>query len=126
MEYVYLIIVLALLEYFVFGALVGRARARYGVQAPACTGPEEFERTFRVQQNTLEWLIIFVPAMWICGNFLSAHIAAGLGIVGIIGRALYARAYITAPEKRGVGMMLSAIANVGLLIGSLVGIFRVL
>ncbi|MGD8340276.1 MAG: MAPEG family protein [Gammaproteobacteria bacterium] len=126
MEYVYLVIVLALIEYFVFGALVGRARGMYGVKAPACTGPEEFERAFRVQQNTLEWLIVFIPAMWICGTYVGPMVATGFGVIGIVGRAIYARAYIKAPEKRGPGMMLSGIANMGLLIGSLVGIIQAL
>ena len=124
MQYVYLIIVLALIEYAVFGALVGRARGKHGVRAPACTGPDEFNRTFRVHQNTLEWLIVFVPCMWMFGTYISSSVAVGLGAAGIIGRAVYAWGYISGPEKRGPGMLLSGIANMALLIGSLVGILR--
>ncbi|HUF72911.1 MAG TPA: MAPEG family protein [Gammaproteobacteria bacterium] len=126
MEYVYLVVLLALVEYFVFGGLVGRARAKYGVKAPACEGPDEFNRTFRVHQNTLEWLAVFVPCMWLFGTFVSSLFAAGIGAVGVIGRAVYAKGYIAAAEKRGPGMMLSGFANVALLLGSLVGVILAL
>lgn len=126
MEYVYLVILLALIEYVVFGGLVGRARARYGVKAPACEGPDEFNRSFRVHQNTLEWLAVFVPCMWLFGTYVSSLFAAAIGAVGVIGRAVYARGYIAAAEKRGPGMMLSGLANVALLIGSLVGVIQAL
>lgn len=124
MEYVYLVIVLALIEYIVLSGLVGRARAKYGVKAPACTGSPEFERTFRVQQNTLEGLIVFLPGLWIFGTFGNPTIAAAIGVIGIIGRAIYAQAYITAAEKRGPGAMICGFANIALVIGSLVGVIR--
>lgn len=122
MEYVYLVIVLALIEYFVFGGLVGHARGKYGVKAPECTGPDEFNRIFRVHQNTLEWLIVFVPAMWLFGTYVHAPTAAGIGVVGVIGRALYAQGYIADPAKRSTGAMISGLAVTALLLGSLVGV----
>lgn len=87
MEPVFIVILLALLEYLVFGALVGRARARFGIRAPAMTGHPEFERTHRVHQNTLENLIVFVPAVWIFGLYVSYLWATLLGVLFVIARA---------------------------------------
>lgn len=122
MELVYIVILLALILYNVLGLLVGRARAAHGVKAPAITGPEEFERTFRAHQNTLESLIVFVPAVWIFGIVVDPLWAAIVGLVYLIGRIVYARGYISAPEKRGPGMMISFIASVVLVLGSLIGL----
>lgn len=121
---VFIVIVAALIEYQVFGALVGRARGRHGVQAPATTGPAPFERAFRVHQNTLENLIVFVPAVWIFGVTLSPLWAAALGIVFIAGRAIYARAYLADPATRGPGALVSFGANGVLMIGGLIGAVR--
>lgn len=126
MEYVYIVIVLALIEYAVLGGLVGRARGKYGIKAPAVTGNEVFERTFRVHQNTLEGLVVFVPSLWLFGAFLSPLVAAGLGVVGIIGRAIYAKGYIEAAEKRGPGAGICGLVNIALLVGALVGLIRAL
>jgi glutathione S-transferase len=122
MELVYIVIVLALIEYVVLGGLVGQARGKYGIKAPAVTGHEGFERAFRVHQNTLEGLVIFLPALWIFGMYLSTIVAAGLGVVGIIGRAIYAKAYIEAPDSRGLGAMICGLVNIILLLGGLVGL----
>ena len=122
MELVYIVILLALILYNVLGMLVGRARAAHGVKAPAITGPEEFERTFRTHQNTLESLIVFVPAVWIFGAVVDPLWAAIVGLVYLVGRVVYARGYIGAAEKRGPGMMMSFIANVVLVLGSLIGL----
>ena len=124
MELVYLVILIALIEYIVFTALVGRARARYGIKAPACSGNDAFERTFRVQQNTLEWLIVFLPAIWLFGLTLSTTVAAIAGVIGVIGRAWYARGYIADADKRGPGAVVSGLVNLVLVIGSLVGVVR--
>lgn len=126
MEYVYLVIVLALIEYVVLGGMVGHARGKYGVKAPACTGPEEFERAFRVHMNTLEGLIVFLPGLWLFGTFVSPTWAAALGILGISGRAVYARGYRLDPAKRGPGALICGVVNMVLLIGSLVGLIRAL
>ncbi|WP_428096358.1 MAPEG family protein [Candidatus Rariloculus sp.] len=122
MELVYIVILLALIVYNALGFLVGRARKTHGVKAPAITGPEEFERTFRVHQNTLESLIMFVPAVWIFGMVIDPLWAAVIGLVYIVGRVLYAMGYIRAAEKRGPGMMVSFLANAVLLLGGLVGL----
>ena len=80
MELVLVVMMIALIEYMVFAGLVGRARAQYGVRAPATTGHPQFERVYRVHQNTLEALIIFVPALFVFACYLSFPWAAGLGV----------------------------------------------
>lgn len=124
MEYVYFVIVLALIEYMVLGGIVGHARGKHGVRAPDCVGPDDFNRKFRVHQNTLEALVIFLPAIWICGRYLSPTIAAVLGLVWIVGRAMYARSYIKAPESRGPGAAICGFMNIFLVLGGLVGLVR--
>lgn len=116
------IVLLALLQYLVFVGLTGAARARGGVAAPACTGDEAFERWFRVQQNTLEQLVVFVPAMFILGNLAAGHplYTAIPGLAFLLGRALYARAYVRDPKTRGPGMLLTLLANAALVGGALV------
>jgi len=124
MEYVAVVILLALIQYVVFGVLVGRARGRYGVKAPAVTGHEVFERYHRVHQNTLELLVAFVPAIWLFGTYLSPSWAAGLGLVFLVGRVLYLRGYVADPAKREIGFGLSMLPIIALLIGALWGIAR--
>lgn len=126
MEPVYLVILLALVEYQVFAGLVGRARGKHGVKAPAVSGAPEFERVHRVHQNTLEALIVFIPAIVIFGRYLGAHIAAAIGLVFIAARIIYAVAYIKDPEKRGPGAGLSGIALIVLVLGALYGVIRAL
>jgi uncharacterized membrane protein YecN with MAPEG domain len=112
---------LALIEYLVFVVQCGQARARSGVAAPATYGHAEFERFFRIQQNTLEQLVIFLPALFMFAYFVSTLFAAVLGMVFVVGRALYARGYAVDPAKRGPGFLLTIVANVLLLLGGLVG-----
>jgi glutathione S-transferase len=122
MELVYLTIVLALLEYAAMAALVGRARGKYGVQAPATTGHPEFERVNRVHVNTLENLVLFIPAVLIFASYVSTTWAAALGFLFVIGRALYAVGYVKAPEKRAIGAGLTGLVNMALVLGGLVGL----
>jgi len=121
MALVHLVLVLALAEFFFFLNAVGSARRRFGVKAPATTGHETFERIFRVQMNTLEQLVIFVPSLLLFAAYVNPAIAAALGALFVIGRALYYRAYVRDPRQRELGFMLSAIPNVALLLGALVG-----
>lgn len=113
--------VMALLVYFVVTANVGRARAKYGVKPPAMSGNADFERVLRVQQNTLEQLIVFLPALWIFSLFISPVWGASIGAVWILGRILYAWGYYQAPEKRFLGFGMASLATLALLGGSLVG-----
>jgi glutathione S-transferase len=120
--WVSLVTIAALIVFFVVTINVGRARAKYGIKPPEMTGNPDFERVVRVQQNTLEQLSIFLPALWIFANFVNPIAATGLGAVWVIGRIIYAWGYYQAAEKRGPGFGISTLATVLLLLGSLVGI----
>ena len=126
MELVYLTILLALAEYTVMAGLVGRARAKYGVKAPATTGHPDFERTNRIHINTLENLIVFIPAVVLFARYLDPRWAAGLGFLFVISRAVYAVGYLRAAEKRGLGAGISGLTNAALLLGALFGVGRAL
>jgi len=118
------VIALALLEYLWFAMAVGAARGKYKVAAPATTGHPDFERVFRIQQNSLETLIMFVPAIWLFAHYVSATWAAGLGLIFIVGRALYFFGYRAAAKKRSLGYGLSMLPVLALLIGGLIGALR--
>ncbi len=121
MAAVAIVVLLALLEYLFFGLRVGAARAKYGVKAPAITGDPAFERYFRIHQNTLENLVVFIPAIWLFGLYISPIWAAGIGLVFVIARLLYYLGYAVAPEKRAAGFGIGWLACVVLVIGALVG-----
>ena len=126
MPYVAIVTVLALLEYQFFGIMVGRARGRYGIAAPATTGHEVFERHFRVHMNTLEQLALFLPALWIFGYYVSEVWAAGLGAVWIVGRAIYCMLYVKEPKSRTLGFALTALPMLAMLLGILIWAVRAL
>jgi glutathione S-transferase len=125
-----LVTLLSLALFFWMGADVARARARFGVLAPAVTGHPEFERHFRVQANTLEGIVVFLPALWLFvltidglrSGDLGDKIGAALGLVWIIGRVIYMRSYVRNPASRGIGFGIQALASVLLLIGGLVAV----
>ena len=121
MELPALVSVIALLEYMFFAFKVGLGRDKFDVQAPAVSGHPEWERLFRVQQNTVEQLVVFLPALFLFATYASEAVAAALGLVFILGRALYARGYVLDPAKRGPGFLLTVIANFCLLLGGLIG-----
>jgi glutathione S-transferase len=121
MALVYVVMMLALIQYFAFSMAVGRARGRFGVAAPATTGHPDFERYYRIQMNTLEQLIVFVPSLWIFASYVSETWAAVLGLVFVIGRLLYFFGYAKAANKRHIGFGLSALPLMVLMIGALVG-----
>jgi hypothetical protein len=126
MPYVDIVTALAVLQFLVFGYKVGSARARYGVKAPAITGNEIFERHFRVQQNTLEQLIVFIPGLYLFSHYFSPLWAAALGVVYLIGREVYASAYVKDPAKRSAGFGLGSLPMMILIIGGLFGAVRAL
>ena len=120
------ITVLALLLYAGVCGNVLRARQRSGIPAPAVIGAADFERAFRVQQNTLEQLVLFVPALWLFSLFISPLWGAGIGLVWIIGRIVYAVSYVRDPERRLLGFAIGWASALILLIGALVGVVRAL
>jgi uncharacterized MAPEG superfamily protein len=121
MAYADIVTVLAVLQFIVFGFQVGGARAKYGVKAPATTGNEIFERVFRIQQNTLELLVGFIPGIYLFSRYWNPAWAAALGVVYLAGRQIYAVAYARDPAKRGLGYGLSFLPVAALLIGGLIG-----
>jgi glutathione S-transferase len=121
MPFVHLIIGAALLEYLWIGFAVGKAREKYAVKAPATTGNEIFERTFRVQMNTLEQLIIFIPSILLFAHYFEPRIAAAIGALFVIGRAVYFRSYVRDPGSRSLGFGLSFTPMVILLAGAVIG-----
>src|SRR6201999_999743 len=121
MAYVDIVTALAVLQFIVFGFKVGAARGRYGVKAPAITGNETFERLFRVQMNTLEQLIVFLPGLFLFSRYFSPNVAAALGVVYLLGRELYAFTYVRDPSKRAVGYGLTFLPMVILVAGGLIG-----
>ena len=121
MNLVYVVLSLALIQFVYFGFAVGGARGRYGVKAPATTGHEIFERYFRVQMNTLELLVVLVPALLLFAYYVSARWAAVLGAIYLVGRFVYFASYTRAPEKRTLGFGLSFLPIVVLLVGGLIG-----
>jgi uncharacterized MAPEG superfamily protein len=119
MAWVSAIVLLALLHYMVVGSLVGVARGRYNVAAPATTGHPMFERWFRVHQNSLEMLMAFIPAVWLFGWWVSQAWATGIGLVFIAGRLLYTVQYLKDPKTREIGAGLSFFTIFALIVGCL-------
>ena len=124
MPWVDLVTLLAVLEFLGMVWLVGKARVQYGVRAPATAGNEHFERWFRVQQNTLETLIMFLPALWIAAHYWPAGWMALIGAVFLAGRVIYLIGYVRDPRSRSLGYALS-VAPVCVLVGfGVVGAIR--
>ena len=124
MNLVALVTLLLLLQYISFMMLVGMARGKTGVEAPAVTGDELFERAFRVQMNTLEQLVVTLPALWLCAYYYQPLAAAGLGLLFFLGRLLYRVTYMKDPASRGPGMIIGFLANVALIVLAAWGIIR--
>jgi len=110
---------LAIAFYFFTTVLVGKAREKFGIKAPAVSGNPDFERVFRVQMNTLEWLPIFLPSLWLFAIYISDQWAAVLGLIWILGRILYTTGYSQAAEKRSMGFAVQALAGIVLWLGAL-------
>src|SRR5882672_200288 len=105
-NYTALVTLAAVALYFYTGLMVAQARQKFGVVVPATSGHADFERVFRVQQNTLEWMPIFLPPLWLFALYVSDWGAAALGLVWIVGRIMYIRGYSEAAEKRHKGFFL--------------------
>jgi glutathione S-transferase len=121
-HYTALVTLLSLLFYFYTTTRVSKARAEFGVKVPAISGNPDFERVFRVQMNTLEWLPIFLPSLWLFAIYVSDWIAALIGLVWIAGRIVYLVGYAQAAAKRGPGFGIQALAAGVLLLGALAAI----
>ena len=119
-----LVTCLAVAYCFFTGFQVGKARAKFGIKAPAVSGNLDFERVFRVQMNTLEWMPIFLPSLWLFAVYISDPVAAAIGMVWIAGRILYMTGYSQAADKRGRGFGIQALAAGILWLGALGAIIR--
>lgn len=113
-----LVTILALLLYFAMSLQVGRARGKSGIHAPAMTGDPMLERAVRVHINTLEWLPLFLAGLWLFAIYWNELVAAGLGVVWIIGRLLYSSGYMADPGKRSTGFLIQFLATAVLLLGA--------
>ncbi|MCA6110434.1 MAPEG family protein [Bradyrhizobium cenepequi] len=118
-HYTAIVTCLAIAFYFFTSATVARARRTFGVKLPAISGHPDFERIFRVQMNTLEWMPIFLPSLWLFAIYISDAIAAVLGVIWIIGRIVYFIGYRQAVEKRGPGFGIQALVCIVLWCGAL-------
>lgn len=114
-----LVTILALLVYLYMGINVARARGKSGIAAPAMTGDPLLERANRVHINTLEWLPLFLAGLWLFAIYWNELVAAGLGLVWIVGRIAYSAGYLADPKKRSMGYLIQALAGLALLLGAL-------
>jgi uncharacterized membrane protein YecN with MAPEG domain len=121
LNYIDVVAVIAVFQLIFFSILVGRARGQYGVAAPSVVGHELFERAYRVQMNTLELLVAFLPALFLAGKYWSQPAVAGVGAIYVLGRFVYWRAYMGAPKSRSLGFGLSAVPVLLLLAAAFVG-----
>ena len=121
MEFVALVTCLLLLQYMAFMMMCGKARAQSDLVAPAVTGDENFERAYRVQMNTIEQLVIALPAMWVSAMYFMPMVAAALGLAFFLGRLLYRIAYMSDPKKRAPGMLIGFVANIALVLTAIWG-----
>jgi len=122
MQYAIIMILIALLQYIMFIGKVGFNRGKYDVVAPKTIGNDIWERLFRVQQNTMEQLIVFIPAMLVFSHYVSATWVLLPGAIFIIGRQIYSHLYVKDPASRGPGMILSFFTNIALVGASLIAI----
>jgi glutathione S-transferase len=120
MELIAIVTVLALLQYFWFAFRVGTMRVRHGIHAPATTGNAEFERNFRVHQNTLEQLMLFLPALWMFAQLVRPLWGAGFGVVYLVGRFVYRAEYLKDPKSRSAGFAITALPSAIMLLWVLV------
>lgn len=114
-----IVTLLSLLVYVWMILRIGGARRRTGIDAPAMTGDPELERHLRVQANTVEWLVIYLPALWLFAIYWNDLVAAALGVIWMIGRVAYALGYAADPKKRELGFIIQALATAVLLFGAL-------
>jgi glutathione S-transferase len=124
MAWVELVTMLALIQLLVFGVLVGRARGRYGIKAPAMVGHPVFERYARIQTNTIETLVLLLPALWIAARYWPPRYMALVAAVYLVGRILYCRAYARDPAQRSLGYALSGLPALILIVAALAGVVR--
>ena len=118
--WIVLVTVAALLLYIYMGIAVGQARMKHNIPAPAMTGNADFERAVRVQMNTLEWLPVFIAALWMCASYWDPRIVALGGVAWVAGRFIYMQTY-SRGANRSLGYSIQGLAVLALVIGAVVG-----
>lgn len=103
-------------------SVVGKARRMHKIFPPAMGGHPEVERALRVQGNTVEQVVIFLPLLWVATLYFHGWIPAALGVVWCVGRVLYAIGYMKEADKRGPGFGIAALASLALLVLSIWGV----
>ncbi|HVV65049.1 MAG TPA: MAPEG family protein [Rhizomicrobium sp.] len=118
--------ILALLFFFWTGTRVGAMRGKHAIKAPATSGHPEFDRAYRVQMNTLEQLVVFLPLLWLAAAYFRSlpYLVGALGLVWIVGRIVYAQAYMEDPAKREMGFAITILSTAGLLILAVIGMVQ--
>jgi len=124
MDLVAIVTILALGQFVLFSIQVGSMRGKHGVKAPAMSGHPEFERMFRIQQNTMEQLVVFVPALWIFARYVNPLWAAGMGLVFIVGRFIYRSSYLKDPASRSMGFTITFVPTAVMLVWGLIAALR--
>jgi glutathione S-transferase len=121
-KYTAIVTILSVLLYLYIGTRVSAARRKFGIKVPAVSGNPDFERVFRAHMNTLEWMPIYLPLLWLAAVYLNDIAAAAGGVIWIVGRAMYSAGYAEAAEKRSRGFAVQGTACLLLLIGAIAGI----
>ena len=125
MKFVHIVAMLAIVQYIFFAIKVGQARGKYGVKAPATSGDDMFDRIYRVQANTLEQLVCFLPALFVAAVYWPPLYIAAIGVVYLVGRTVYWLSYVKDPGTRGSGFLITVVSIVLLVIASVGGaLFR--
>ncbi|KRE88359.1 hypothetical protein ASG87_07025 [Frateuria sp. Soil773] len=119
-----LVVLLTVLLQFGTAIAVGRARSKYGIKAPATSGHPAFDRAFRVQMNTLESTLMFLPSLWLAAHYGFAAWAGITGLVWVAGRAWYAAAYLQDAARREGGFALGSIGWLATLALGVYGLIR--
>ena len=122
MKYTALVTIAALGYTFILSGLVGAARAKAGVDAPAMTGQPDFDRAFRIHMNTIEQLVLFIPVLWLATSVVGDVWAAEIGVVCVVGRVIYSAGYRKDAEKRGPGFIITLLPTAVLTVVALWGI----
>lgn len=111
---------LALAQYALLAGRVARARTKYNIEAPAITGHPLFERALRIQANTVEQLVLFLPSLWLFSFYVSSLWASLIGLIWVGGRVVYMVSYTADPRKRGLGFGIALAANAVLFVGAFI------
>ncbi len=114
---------LAVLISLAFAIGVARARRRTGIDAPAMSGSPDLERALRIQGNTVEQFVIFLPALWLAALYFQGWWAPVIGLVWCLGRIIYSFIYGDA-KARFPGFALTIFPTLILIVLAIIGIVK--